>query len=77
MRVFTITVEVKAGARRREIVTKDDGNVIVRTPVAPERGKANADVVEMLAEHFGVPKTHVELLRGTTAKKKTFKITTQ
>lgn len=77
MRVFTVTVEVKAGARRREIVVKDNDSVIVRTPVAPERGKANADVVEILAEHFGVAKSHVELLKGTKAKKKIFKITAQ
>lgn len=77
MRVFSITVEVKAGSRRREIVVKDDGSVIVRTPVAPEKGKANEDVVDILAEHFAVPKSCVELLRGTTSKKKTFKITAQ
>jgi uncharacterized protein (TIGR00251 family) len=77
MRVFTITVEVKAGSRRREIAVKPDGSVLVRTTVAPERGKANADVVDILAEHFGVPKTCVELLKGTTNKRKTFKITAQ
>ncbi len=77
MRIFTVTVQVKAGARRREIVVNDDETVVIRTPVAPERGKANDDVVEILAEHFGVPKSHVELIRGATAKKKTFKITAQ
>jgi uncharacterized protein (TIGR00251 family) len=75
MREFTITVEVKPGAKRRAIAYDDARKaIVIRTTAVPERGKANQDVVDMLAEHFGVPKSCVELLRGGASKKKIFKI---
>lgn len=70
----TINVTVRAGARSRGVETRADGSLLVKTTVAPEKGKANADVVEQIADHFDVPKSCVEVVRGHTSSKKILKI---
>lgn len=72
-----ITVKVRAKARERSITEAPDGTYRVRTTVAPERGKANADVVEILAGHLGVPRSRIRLISGETATTKRFKIIAQ
>ena len=69
-----IDVHVRAGARERSLQDDGAGVIKIKTPVAPEKGKANRDVVDMLAEHFKVPKSCVILLRGESASRKKFKI---
>lgn len=69
-----VEVKVRAGARERSLAVDAEGGIKIKTPVAPEKGKANRDVVDMLADHFKVPKSCVILLRGETSSKKRFKI---
>ncbi len=69
-----INVRVHAGARERSLADDGAGNIQIHTPIAPEKGRANKDVVDMLAEHFNVPKSCVILLRGESGSKKKFKI---
>lgn len=70
----TMNVTVRAGARSRGVEQRPDGSLLVKTTVAPEKGKANADVVELIAEYFDVPKSCVEVVRGHTSSKKVLKI---
>lgn len=70
----TLNVTVRAGARARSVEQRPDGSLLVKTTVAPEKGKANADVIELVAEHFNVPKSCVEVVRGHTSSKKILKI---
>ena len=74
MRQFTVSVTVRAGTKTRGIQINKEGGVTVKTTTPPEKGKANKDVVDMLAEHFGVPKSQVILIKGATSKQKIFKI---
>ncbi|MEY4723839.1 MAG: hypothetical protein RLZZ324_1352 [Candidatus Parcubacteria bacterium] len=70
-----ITVKVRAGAKKRSIVPGKEPNTFsVHTPKAPEDGKANKDLVDIIAEHFHVPKSHVEIMRGHTNSVKQIKI---
>jgi uncharacterized protein YggU (UPF0235/DUF167 family) len=71
----TIQVKVRAGAKQRQLKVDDAGVINIWTTKAPEKGRANDDVVDMLAEHFRVAKSCVQLVRGQTSSKKTFKIT--
>ena len=41
----------------------------------PEQGKATEDVIDMLADYFGVPRSQVELVSGAFTPRKVFKIT--
>ncbi len=68
-----VKVRVIPKAKREEVVFEGDFLVVkVREP--PERGRANKRVVELLAEHFGVPKSHVEIVRGHRSREKLVKV---
>lgn len=69
-----VSVHVKPNSKHESVVQNDDGSLTVRVNAPPIEGKANKRVVELLADHFSKPKSSVELLRGTTGKKKVFEI---
>ena len=69
-----LKVRVRAGARVRSLEEAPDGTITIKTPVAPEKGKANRDVLDMLSSYLRVPKSCIILVRGETAARKTFKI---
>ncbi len=46
----------------------------IKVKAPPEKGKANKEVMEMIADYFHVPKSKVRILRGHTAQKKTIEI---
>ena len=64
-----INVRVVAGAKREAIVEEAGGlKVYLRAPAV--EGKANASLVEALAEHFGVPRSRVRMIRGERSRQK-------
>lgn len=70
-----VSVHVKPGSRKGPLVQTGDGGVL--TVFVRERavdGKANAAVLQLLAEHFGVPRSRVELVSGATSRLKRFRI---
>ena len=69
-----ITVRVIPRAKVNKVAVQPDGTVRVHTTTAPTDGKATADVIKMLAEHYKVPKTSIKLLRGATSRDKVFQI---
>ena len=69
-----VNVLVKPNSRKESVTQNDDGSLSVRVNAPPTDGKANKRVIELLAEHFNVPKSSVELLHGSSGKKKIFEI---
>jgi uncharacterized protein (TIGR00251 family) len=69
-----VPVRAQAGARRNAIVGVHDGMVRVAVTAAPEKGKANRAIIEVLSESLGVPKSAIELLSGETSTRKRFLI---
>ncbi|MDK2372810.1 MAG: DUF167 domain-containing protein [Candidatus Korarchaeota archaeon] len=68
-----VKVRVIPRAKREEVTLEGDFLVVkVREP--PERGRANKKVVELLAKHFGVPKSHVEIVKGRRSREKLVKV---
>lgn len=67
-----INVRVIPRAKFNRVEVQPDGVVRVHTTTAPTDGKATADVIKMLAEYYGVPKTSIKLVRGQTARDKVF-----
>ncbi len=67
-----ISVRVIPRAKLNRVEIQPDGSVRVHTTTAPTDGKATADVIKMLAEHYGVPKTSIKLIRGATSRDKVF-----
>ncbi len=69
-----INVRVIPRAKINKVEVQPDGTLRVHTTTAPTDGKATADVIKMLARHYGVPKTSIKLIRGETSRDKVFEI---
>ena len=69
-----LTVRVTPRARQRRIEQAADGTWRALVPEPPEDGRANAAVLELLAEHFDVPKRALRIVRGHTGRQKVVEI---
>lgn len=75
-RQITLFLKVIPKSSRNEIAGfLEDGTMKLKITAAPERGKANAEIVAFLADQFGVSKRQVEIVRGETSALKTVVIT--
>lgn len=52
-----------------------DGTVKIRLKSAPEQGKANEELVELLSEFFDIPENRIDITKGHTSPLKTVEIT--
>ena len=70
-----ISIHLKLNSRHREeVVSNDDGSLIVYTKAPAIEGRANLATVKLLAKHFGVAPSKVKLVRGAASKYKVFEI---
>ena len=69
-----VTVRVKPGSSRNEIVGEQDGALVVRVNAPPVEGKANKAVCKLVAKHYGVPPSKVEIVRGHTNREKVVRL---
>lgn len=70
-----VVVRVKPGSRKGPLVEVGPGGEL--TIYVRERavdGKANDAVARLLATHLEVPRSRVELVSGTTARLKRFRV---
>ncbi len=68
------SVTVKPGSFKDEILETAPSELVVRTRKKPHDGEANQAVIELLAKHFKVGKTHIKILKGATSRHKTIEI---
>jgi uncharacterized protein (TIGR00251 family) len=69
-----IRIKVVPRAKQRGVEQLPDGSWRVRVSAPAEGGRANAAVIEALAEHFGVPQRAVTILQGITSRSKVVEI---
>lgn len=70
-----ITVRVIPKSSKTELVGKlADGSLKVRLAAPPEKGKANEELRQFLAGHFGVAPSRVQIVSGATARVKRVRI---
>ena len=73
--VSRIAVKVAAGAANSAISGWRDQCLRVRLSTAPERGKANAALVALLAQALGLSKSAITIVRGQHSTHKTIEVT--
>jgi uncharacterized protein len=71
---FTCQVKVIPKSSQAKVVSLSAQEVKVYVHSAPDKGKANDEVVALLAKHFGVTKSQVEIVRGQTSHHKVLRI---
>ena len=74
--VGTLRVSAKPRAGRDEVLGLRSGLLLVSVTAAAEGGKANGALTRVLADAFGVPKSTVSVVRGTSARTKTVEFAT-
>lgn len=74
--VLTIRATPKASRNAVQGVMETPEGFALKVAVtaAPDRGKANAAIAELLAKEFGVSKTKVTLIAGQTDRRKVLRI---
>lgn len=75
--ILHLRVTPNAGADRIEgIEARDDGTAVLRVRVAavPDKGKANAAVIALLAKQLGIPKSAITLATGDASRLKSFRL---
>ncbi|MDI6777683.1 MAG: DUF167 domain-containing protein [Patescibacteria group bacterium] len=67
MRIY---VKVTPRAGKNEVVKISDAEYKVKVTAPPEKGKANEQVIQLLADYFKVPKSLVNIAGGKSARTK-------
>ena len=68
--VTRLTVKVIPGAGRNGITGLVNDVLHVKIAAAPERGRANRELVEFLSRQLGMRKSAVSVIKGTTSRTK-------
>ena len=70
----TLSVKVKPSARTSALEPLADGSWVARVKSPPVDGKANTELVALIAAHFGVRKAQVSIRSGASARTKLVRI---
>ena len=69
-----LKVRVRPGAREESVRELAGNEREVRVSAPPQKGRANERVRELLAEHFGVSRSKVRILKGESSRRKLIEI---
>lgn len=72
----TITVKAQPRAKSPGVEELGPDHFRVRVRAAPEKGRANVEIAERLAEHLGVAPSRLSLVRGAASSRKLFRLET-
>lgn len=70
-----LLVRAQPGSRKEGVLGTHADRLKVAVHAAPEKGKANVAVVEVLAEALGVRRSQIRLISGETSQDKAFLVT--
>jgi uncharacterized protein (TIGR00251 family) len=70
-----ITLLVKPNAKKVFVNPLDSETYEIAISSKPEKGKANREIIEVLANFFKIKKTQITILRGHKSQKKIIQIT--
>ena len=70
----TIQVKVKPNARTSQLSEQADGTWLAKIKAPPVDGKANSELIDLVAEHFNVSKGSVLIKSGAGARLKLVQI---
>ena len=65
-----LSIRVQPGARKNSIHGVHDGALKVSVRAAPEDGKANDAIMELLKKSLGIKRNQIEILSGQTSRNK-------
>jgi uncharacterized protein (TIGR00251 family) len=69
-----VRVHVTPNAREARVTKVGEANYEVKVDEKALNGRANRRLIEILAEHFGVPKSKVSVVRGAKSRDKVLEV---
>ena len=67
-------VSVKPGTSQEKVLETAPNELTVYLRAKPHDGEANGALIKLLAKHFHVPKTSINIIRGHKSRTKTIEI---
>jgi uncharacterized protein (TIGR00251 family) len=67
---LVLPIRVQPGAKKNSIHGVHDGALKVSVQAAPEDGKANDAIMELLKKTLGIKRNQIEILSGQTSRNK-------
>lgn len=67
-------VKVKPNSKVAKIVEEEDGSFTIHLKSPPVDGKANEELIKVIADKFDVPKSHVTIKSGISSRQKILEI---
>ena len=74
VRETIIEVKVKPGARASALSQAEDGTWLARVKSPPIEGKANEELIALVARHFGCRRSAVSIRSGASGRTKLVRI---
>lgn len=69
-----IEIKVKPNARVSELEPAESGHWTARLKAPPVDGRANAELIELVARHLGCAKSAVEIVSGASSRLKRVRV---
>jgi uncharacterized protein len=69
-----LTIKVTPNAGRNEVTGCKEGVWQIKIGAAPDKGKANKELIDFLAEKLGVRKSEITIIKGQTSRNKILKV---
>ncbi len=66
----TIEVWVKPNSTKAGLEAAPEGHYVARVKSAPVEGKANDEVIAVIAKHFGLRRSQVSIRHGASGRRK-------
>ena len=66
----TLRIKVKPGAKTSGLEARSDGTWLARIQSPPIDGRANRELVALVARHFGLRQSQVRVKSGTSGRMK-------
>jgi uncharacterized protein (TIGR00251 family) len=69
-----LSIRVKPNSRQQMLRWEEDGSLTVQLKSPPVDGKANRELVELLAKELDVSKSRIQIKSGATSRNKRVEI---
>lgn len=69
-----LRVKVKPNSKQQNIAEEPDGSLTVRLKSPPVDGKANAELIELLADKFDLRKSDIVIKSGLSSRNKVIEL---
>jgi uncharacterized protein (TIGR00251 family) len=69
-----LSVKVIPSAPGNRIIGFRNSELVVKVAAAPQKGKANKELIVFLAQELGIPKRDIEILAGSSSQHKVLQV---